>query len=178
VIDQSTSNARRTYIGIGGNVGDVVLSMCQAVQQLGKSDEVDLVDGSNLYQTPPWGDVDQDWFINACFSIETTLTPHLLLDHLKEIERDLNRKKTRRWGPRTIDLDILWMEGVTLREDGLEIPHPRINERAFVVVPFCDIARNDLVINAHPLDHWMKQLDSDKIKKMPANQKWQAIFNS
>jgi 2-amino-4-hydroxy-6-hydroxymethyldihydropteridine diphosphokinase len=95
---------------------------------------------SSLYRTPAWGVTDQPPFVNAALALATELEPHALLATLKEIERELGRRPTFRWGPRAIDLDILAYEGVRLDEPELTIPHARLAERAFALVPLAEIA--------------------------------------
>ena len=117
------------YIGLGGNVGDVEASMRQALALLDKHPQISLIAKSSLYETPPWGDEDQDRFLNACAKLETRLEPDELLGEMKAIEKGLLRKKTRRWGPRTIDLDILLYGETGYKSQALEIPHPRMTDR-------------------------------------------------
>lgn len=134
--DRATS---RVWIGLGGNVGDVRGSMQQAVADITRLPNTRFEAASSLYRTEPWGDADQDDFLNACIRIATVHEPLKLLAELKRIEARLKRRKTRRWGPRTIDLDILVFEGVEGEWDGLTLPHPRAASRIFVVKPLCDL---------------------------------------
>lgn len=131
--------ASRVWIGLGGNVGDVRGSMQQAVAGIAALPETRLEAASSLYRTKPWGDTDQDDFLNACIRISTRLDPLPLLAGLKRIEERLKRRKTRRWGPRTIDLDIVAFEGVEGEWDGLTLPHPRATSRIFVIKPLSDL---------------------------------------
>ena len=129
----------RVWIGLGGNIGDVHGSMRQAVADITALPDTRFEAASSLYRTRPWGDADQDDFLNACIRIATALEPSQLLAELKRIEDHLKRRKTRRWGPRTIDLDIVVFEGVEGEWDGLTLPHPRAAERIFVIKPLCDL---------------------------------------
>ena len=129
----------RVWIGLGGNVGDVRGSMRQAIADIAALPDTRFEAASHLYRTKPWGDADQDDFLNACIRIATALEPLPLLAELKRIEARLKRRKTRRWGPRTIDLDIVAFEGVEGEWEGLTLPHPRAAERIFVVRPLCDL---------------------------------------
>ena len=109
--------------------------------------------------TKPWGKVDQGGFLNLCVLIETDLAPLDLLAAVKGIERDLGRVERERWGPREIDIDILTMDGVTLESDVLTLPHARINERLFVLMPLAEIAPG-LVVNGAPVKETARALEA------------------
>jgi len=128
------------FLGLGGNVGDVASSMQAALDRLNADPSCDVVAVSRVFRTPPWGPVEQDWFLNACAKIETELSAPALLDLALRTERDLGRVRDTRWGPRTLDIDILLYGDGTVELDNLTIPHPRMAERAFVMVPLADIA--------------------------------------
>lgn len=128
------------YLGLGGNVGDVAASMRAALERLEAHPGCRIVAISGVYRTPPWGPVEQDWYLNACVAIETSLSAPDLLAFALEIEQALGRVRATRWGPRTLDIDILLYGKETVRLDNLTIPHPRMTERAFVMVPLADIA--------------------------------------
>ncbi len=130
----------KAWLGLGGNVGDVKTALRVALQRLDVHDDITVTAVSPLYRTPPWGPVAQDWFHNCCAEMETDLSPRDLLAACQAVEREGKRVRDVRWGPRTIDVDIIAMEGVEMDEDGLTIPHPRATERAFVMVPLADIA--------------------------------------
>jgi 2-amino-4-hydroxy-6-hydroxymethyldihydropteridine diphosphokinase len=106
-----------------------------------------LVARSSDYSTPPWGDEQQPSFINACIEVETVLEPHALLQALHDIEKDFGRDRAnaRRWGPRKLDLDLLAYDDLAIDARGLTLPHPRLFERAFVLVPLCEIAPGRLI---------------------------------
>jgi 2-amino-4-hydroxy-6-hydroxymethyldihydropteridine diphosphokinase len=93
-----------------------------------------------VYRTPPWGVADQAWFLNALVWVETALPPEALLDLMQDIERKRGRVRTVRYGPRTLDLDLLDYDGIVLNTERLILPHPRMHERGFVLVPLCDLA--------------------------------------
>ena len=124
-------------IGIGANVGDAIQNVRTAMKALERYGKV--VGASSLYRTKPWGVKDQPDFINAVVLLETSLTPRELLDGVKQVERELGRTPGARWGPRIIDLDILAYDDVTMQEPDLTIPHPQLQERAFVLVPLAEI---------------------------------------
>lgn len=95
---------------------------------------------SPVYETEPWGEPDQPDFLNICLAATTTQPPRQLLSYIKQIEQDLGREDTYRWGPRLIDIDIIFYDEVVVAEEGLNIPHARLAERAFVLTPLADIA--------------------------------------
>jgi len=127
------------YIGLGANLGDREASIKEALSELARSD-CRLVLVSSIYETAPMGFSDQPDFLNAVAEIETDLEPRELLDVLGRIERRIGREETFKWGPRIIDLDILLYGDQILAEDNLEIPHPEMQHRAFVLTPLAEIA--------------------------------------
>jgi 2-amino-4-hydroxy-6-hydroxymethyldihydropteridine diphosphokinase len=129
----------RVYIGIGSNVDDPAHQVRKAIDALRAAGEVVIV--SSLYRTTPWGKIDQPDFVNAAVALDTQLRPRPLLHVLKRLERELGREERgERWGPRRIDFDILAYGDERVDEDDLVIPHPRLRERAFVLVPLAEIA--------------------------------------
>ena len=132
-------------IGLGGNVGDKRANLDRAVERLAAVPGVRVVARSGYYRTEPWGITEQDWFLNACLVVETTLSPADLLAACLAVETSLGRRRAERWGPRIIDLDILTFGGRTIDEPGLEVPHPRLMERAFVLAPLAEL-RPDLSV--------------------------------
>ena len=133
----------RVVIGIGANLGDRLQAMRDAVARLARVDGLRVRARSHVYETAPVGGVEQPSFLNAAIDVECTQSARALLDQLLAIERDLGRTRAAtdvRWGPRLIDLDILWIEGVLIDEPGLTVPHPRLTERAFALVPLLEVA--------------------------------------
>lgn len=130
----------KAYIALGSNIEPTVDYLTKARQLLNDSDEIDVVDTSRLYLTEPVGYTDQDAFLNQVVAVETTLSAHALLQAIQAIEQQLGRKREVRWGPRTIDLDILLYHNDQIVSEDLVVPHPRMTERAFVLVPLSDIA--------------------------------------
>lgn len=135
------------YIGIGSNLGDKVGQCEKAIAEILKADQNKLLAKSSFFKTRPLGYTTQDWFVNAAIKIETELKPLQLLRALKGIECQLGREGTFRWGPRTIDLDILFFDERQIRTQELQIPHPLLQERQFVLIPLAEIDR-DLI---HPV---------------------------
>lgn len=130
----------RAYIGLGGNVGDPGANMTAALRLLDSEPGTRVVAVSSLYRTPPWGKTDQPDFLNACAALETDLPPIRLLKACLAAERKLKRIRRERWGPRAIDIDILVHWAGEHHGGGLTLPHPRMGERAFVLVPLAEIA--------------------------------------
>jgi 2-amino-4-hydroxy-6-hydroxymethyldihydropteridine diphosphokinase len=127
-----------------------------------------LIARSSDYITPPWGDEQQPRFINACIEIETSLDPHALLFTLHKIEKKFGRDRAheRRWGPRTLDLDLIAYDDVSLRTPELTLPHPRLFERAFVLVPLAEIAP-DRLIGGRSIREALAGLSTEGIDRLP-----------
>jgi 2-amino-4-hydroxy-6-hydroxymethyldihydropteridine diphosphokinase len=130
--------AHTVFIALGSNLGDRLSNLRTAVASLAPGVETEIC--SAVYETPPWGLSDQPEFLNQVIRARTELEPLALLDHLKQVETRVGRRPTYRYGPREIDLDILIYDDCILETESLEIPHPRLPERAFVLVPLAEIA--------------------------------------
>lgn len=128
------------FLGMGSNLGDREASLTTAIDRLESEYTIKVVRVSRFIETSPWGVIDQPMFINAVIEIETDLSPHDLLNVCKELEQKAGRIKTVKWGPRTLDIDILYYHQLTMNEPELVIPHPRIAERDFVLTPLQEIA--------------------------------------
>ena len=128
------------YVGLGSNLGDRREHIRQAIDLLGKEKGIRVVMLSSMYETEPVGFEDQQWFANAVVRLETQLSPVALLRVLKTIEKTIGRMPTFRWGPREIDLDLLLYDQICMKSPELTIPHPRMHERAFVLIPLAEIA--------------------------------------
>ena len=141
-------------IALGGNVGDVRQTFRKAIANICGMAQAVLVARSSDYATPPWGDENQDRFVNACIEIETCLDPHALLYTLHKIEKKFGRDrgKETRWGPRTLDLDLIAYDDVVLDRPELKLPHPRLFERAFVLVPLAEIAPDRMIAGRTPAE--------------------------
>jgi 2-amino-4-hydroxy-6-hydroxymethyldihydropteridine diphosphokinase len=126
------------YLGLGANLGDRRATLEAARAGLAAVAAIDAC--SALYETPPWGGVEQPPFLNAVCRARTALAPRALLAAAQALERDLGRVPSVRWGPRAVDIDILLYDALVYADEALVIPHPRLAERAFVLVPLCDLA--------------------------------------
>lgn len=149
--------ATRAFLGLGGNIGDPAAAMAAALRALDAHDAVSVAAVSSLYRTPPWGVTDQPDFLNAVAAVDTALTARHLLDLCLDVERGLKRIRAQRWGPRVIDIDILLLDGVEWLSDRLQIPHPRMCERAFVLVPLMHLAPELRVRGLTP-SQWLSRL--------------------
>ncbi|MBQ0140070.1 MAG: 2-amino-4-hydroxy-6-hydroxymethyldihydropteridine diphosphokinase [Kurthia sp.] len=130
------------YISLGSNMGDKVESLRQAVELLHQNSSIEVTKVSSIYDTDPVGYEDQDVFMNLVVEVETTLSSEALLIVCQAIEQQLKRVRIIRWGPRTMDLDIILYGNEVIHTDNLIVPHPRMHERAFVLVPLAEIAPN------------------------------------
>jgi 2-amino-4-hydroxy-6-hydroxymethyldihydropteridine diphosphokinase len=127
-------------IALGSNLGDRTGFLAAALRALGSRADCSVRIVSSAYRTRPWGKTDQGEFINLCALIDTSLAPHDLLAAVKGIEKSLGRTATERWGPREIDIDLLAMTDVVLETKALSLPHPRMADRLFVMMPLAEIA--------------------------------------
>jgi 2-amino-4-hydroxy-6-hydroxymethyldihydropteridine diphosphokinase len=146
-------------IGLGGNIGDTRTLMGMAIDRLALRPAIRVEAVSALYETPPWGKTDQPAFLNAAVRIDTALTPRALLETILDVERELGRERGERWGPRTVDLDILLFGAEAIKEPGLHVPHPRLPERAFALQPLIDVLP-DAMVAGRPAAAWLA--DSDR----------------
>ena len=162
---------RPVFLGLGGNIGDPAAAMGAALRILDADPSTEVVAVSSLYRTPPWGKTDQPDFLNAAAELRTSLAPRALLTLCLEAERTLKRERLERWGPRLIDIDVLVYGGLHIHEPGLEVPHPRMLERAFVLVPLAEIAP-DFVIAGKPLAEWQRTIDTAGIIRQPSGRDW------
>jgi 2-amino-4-hydroxy-6-hydroxymethyldihydropteridine diphosphokinase len=155
-------------IALGGNVGDVRSTFEQAITKLCSDDAVRLIARSADYRTPPWGLTEQAPFVNAVIAVATSLAPHDLLARAQECERALGRNRAleRRWGPRTIDIDLLAYDDLVLIDQHLTLPHPHMLERAFVLAPLAEIAPDRLIAGVKVSDA-LDRVDASGIDKLP-----------
>ena len=156
-------------IALGGNVGDVRATFKKAIANLCGMAQAALLARSSDYATPPWGDEQQPRFINACIEIETSLDPHALLFTLQKVEKKFGRDRASeiRWGPRTLDLDLIAYDDVSIQKPELTLPHPLLFERAFVLVPLAEIAP-ERVIAGRSISAALSTLSTAGIERLPA----------
>lgn len=155
-------------VALGGNVGDARATLDRAVAMFCDGTAVRLLARSSDYRTPPWGVTDQAPFINLCIEVATELTPQALLVRALTVERALGRDRTRErhWGPRTVDIDLLAYDNVRLDEADLTLPHPRLLERAFVLVPLAEIAPERRIAGVRVRDA-LARLEAAGIERLP-----------
>lgn len=154
-------------LALGGNIGDVRATLDRAVAALCDGEEVRLLARSADYRTPPWGVEDQPAFVNLCIAVETAMTPRALLARAQAIERALGRERSseRRWGPRPVDIDLIAYDDLALNEPDLKLPHPRLFERAFVLVPLAEIAA-DKIIDGIRVRDALARVDRKGVEKL------------
>lgn len=159
------------FLSLGGNLGDPAQSIASALRMLNEDGETRVVTVSSLYRTPPWGKTDQPDFLNIAAELTTELTPHALLELCLETERKLKRVREERWGPRLIDIDILVFGNRAIHETELAVPHPRMLERAFVMVPLAEIAP-ELVLAGKTVSERLAAMDIAGIERLPSGRGW------
>ncbi|SDI12863.1 2-amino-4-hydroxy-6-hydroxymethyldihydropteridinediphosphokinase [Alteribacillus persepolensis] len=153
------------YLALGSNMGDRAHYLKQAVHQLHEQTSIQVTKLSSIYETAPVGVTEQPSFLNMAAALKTSLSPEQLLLTTQWIERELDRVRIKRWGPRTIDLDILLFNDENIRMDDLYIPHPRMAERAFVLIPLNEIAEGVKEPITHRSIHDLVQDLSNKEKE-------------
>lgn len=165
-----TPPTTRVAIGLGGNVGEPDVVLAQAAQALDSLPGTRLLRVSRFYRTPAWGVTAQADFVNAVALVETSQSPGDLLQSLLALERRFGRTRAAdgsdRWGPRTLDLDILLYGTGIIDEPGLSIPHPRLHERAFALVPLLDVAPDAVIPGVGPARAALAGLDVDGIEAL------------
>lgn len=155
------------WVGLGSNMQNPSDQLKRALKQLAEDDQIEILSVSSFYQTPPWGDHQQDDFVNAVLKMRTGLEPRALLRRLQAIEDAMGRKRgKRRWGPRLIDLDLLLYDKLQYRSEDLQIPHPRIHERAFVLVPLCELDDSLDIPGRGNVRNLSKHIDVGNIHKL------------
>jgi len=156
------------FVALGGNVGDVRTTFDHAITKLCADGRVQMTARSSDYRTPPWGVADQPPFMNAVIAVTTSLAPHDLLERALETEQALGRNRAleRRWGPRTIDLDLLAYDDLVLIDRDLILPHPHLFERAFVLVPLAEIAPDQVIAGIRVRDA-LERLNVAGLEKLP-----------
>lgn len=156
----------QAYVALGSNLDNPVSQVRSAIRAVGDLPGCCLLAASRLYRTPPWGHLDQPDFINAVVRIQTSLGPLSLLDALLGLERAAGRQRAVRWGPRTLDLDLLLHGEARMHDTRLELPHPRMHERAFVMLPLAEIAPDLLLPGLGRADRIAANLPAAGIERL------------
>jgi 2-amino-4-hydroxy-6-hydroxymethyldihydropteridine diphosphokinase len=151
--------------GLGSNIGAKAQNVRRAVRELASSGLVGGLTLSSLYRTAPWGNVDQDWFVNACAVGQTDASPHDLLALCLACEARMGRERLVRWGPRIIDIDLLYYGALTVDDPTLTLPHPEMLRRAFVLVPLREL-RPQLTVSGKPIAEVLQSLDVNDIERL------------
>ncbi|MDP1859330.1 MAG: 2-amino-4-hydroxy-6-hydroxymethyldihydropteridine diphosphokinase [Gemmatimonadaceae bacterium] len=159
------------YVSLGGNLGDPTTAMSSALRLLDADETTDVIAVSSLYRTPPWGKPDQPEFLNAAAELSTGRSPRGLLELCLAIEQRLERLREERWGPRLIDIDILVFGDRVVHEPGLDVPHVRMLERAFVLVPLLEIAPT-LSVGGRSVTAHLEGVDCRGIERLPSGGDW------
>ncbi|HET6603213.1 MAG TPA: 2-amino-4-hydroxy-6-hydroxymethyldihydropteridine diphosphokinase [Xanthomonadaceae bacterium] len=157
----------RAFVALGSNLDDPELQVRNGLACLDAISATRLVRASRLYRTPPWGILEQPAFVNAVAELATALAPHDLLAALQGIEDAAGRRRAERWGPRTLDLDLLSYDAERIHDGGLTLPHPQLAERAFVLVPLAELAPDLLLPNARTVVAQLAELDCAGIQALP-----------
>lgn len=155
------------WLSLGSNMGNPNAQVRGAVEQLRKTAQLEVLEVSSFYLTPPWGEEQQSDFVNAVVKISTRLEPLELLHHSQAIENAMGRKRDgRRWGPRVIDIDILLYADLQLNTDVLVVPHPRMHERAFVLLPMAEIDDSVDIPGHGKVALLLGKLDTEQIRRL------------
>lgn len=155
----------RAYLSLGSNMGDRIFHLKQAVHLLENHPNIQVLQKSSFYTTAPVGYLEQEDFVNIVVAVETALEPMALLEVCGEVEESLKRVRLIHWGPRTIDVDILWYEGYESNSEKLTVPHPRMHERGFVMIPLGEL-NSSLVIKDRTVLDWCDTLVDQEVRKM------------
>lgn len=158
----------RVYLSLGSNAGDRRQMLERALARLEASGQVIVLRQSSLYETEPVGKTDQPWFYNLVAEIQTRLTPHELLDLAQAVERDLGRTRDVRWGPRTVDIDIVLYGGEQVSTPRLAVPHPEMARRRFVLLPLVEIAPDLALPDGRRVDALLRDLQDQEVRRVAA----------
>lgn len=151
----------KVYLSLGSNMGDKRENLLEAIKRVGELENTEVVKSSTILETEPFGYIEQDNFLNVCLEVKTLLTPQEFLSFILKIELDMGRVREIKWGPRVIDIDILFYDNEIIQEDNLAVPHPWICEREFVLEPLSEIAPNYV----HPLERKTIMMLARKLKE-------------
>ncbi|MGO5427158.1 2-amino-4-hydroxy-6-hydroxymethyldihydropteridine diphosphokinase [Fusobacterium mortiferum] len=160
-----TRKWHRVYLSLGSNIGNKRKNLLEAIRKIGELENTEVVKSSTILETEPFGYLEQDNFLNACLEVKTLMTAQEFLKEILQIELDMGRVREIKWGPRIIDIDILFYDKEIIEEDNLAVPHPWICEREFVLDPLSEIASNYI----HPLEKKTITMLARKLKEREAN---------
>lgn len=164
----SGRDSMKAWLGLGSNLQQPLQQLQQAIDKIVLTDGIEVLKTSSFYRTPPWGDQHQDDFINAVVQIETSLDPLPLLRVLQLIENEMGRLRGgRRWGPRLIDIDLLLFGDLQLQSVDLEVPHPRMHERAFVLIPLSELDANLNIPGRDDIGKLLSGIDCKGVVRLP-----------
>lgn len=152
----------QVHLGLGSNVGNRYQNIRSAIEMLENHKKINLIKESNIYQTTPYGYIEQPDFLNNVIHISTSLSPFEMLDYIHEIENILGRKREIHWGPRTIDIDIILFGDTIIKEEALHIPHPYIKERLFVLKPLSELYDGVIPGESLSVNEMIKRVDRAK----------------
>lgn len=153
------------YLGLSTNMGDREGYLASACKMINENNKINILNKSKVYKTKTWGLIEESDCLNLCIEIQTILTPHELLQVCKDVESKLHKIKNIKIGPRTIDVDILFYEGEILNDEDLILPHPKIEERAYILFPLMDLNK-DLKIKDKPISYYLDNLSEEKKKEV------------
>jgi 2-amino-4-hydroxy-6-hydroxymethyldihydropteridine diphosphokinase len=163
-------------VGLGANLGDRLATLASAVRSLESAGRLTAV--SKLYETAPIGPP-QPGYLNAAALLDTALEPRRLLESLLDIERRHGRVRAEKWGPRTLDLDILWIRGTVVHDPALTVPHPHLHERLFALLPLLDVAPDAVhPVTSEPLRTWVAALPAEEGIRISADGDWARVFDA
>lgn len=160
-----TRKWHRVYLSLGSNIGNKRKNLLEAIRKIGELENTEVVKSSTILETEPFGYLEQDNFLNTCLEVKTLMTSQEFLKEILQIELDMGRVREIKWGPRIIDIDILFYDKEIIEEDNLAVPHPWICEREFVLDPLSEIAPNYI----HPLEKKTITMLARKLKEREAN---------
>lgn len=160
-----TRKWHRVYLSLGSNTGNKRKNLLEAIRKIGELENTEVVKSSTILETEPFGYLEQDNFLNTCLEVKTLMTAQEFLKEILQIELDMGRVREIKWGPRIIDIDILFYDKEIIEEDNLAVPHPWICEREFVLDPLSEIAPNYI----HPLEKKTITMLARKLKEREAN---------
>ncbi|MFW6280964.1 MAG: 2-amino-4-hydroxy-6-hydroxymethyldihydropteridine diphosphokinase [Halanaerobium sp.] len=152
----------KAYLGLGSNIEPRLEFLKTAAQKINQNSQIKIKKESSVYLTKPYGYLEQEDFLNAVLLIETSLKPKKLLDTLLNVEKEMGRERKIEWGPRKIDIDILFYDNIDYQSSDLIIPHPEIEKRAFVLIPLLEISEKELSLKGKKLTYWLEQLDYEE----------------